>query len=142
MEDIKEIINFIFYDLIKKFELKIIESDKQSILYQNKVCYLFVGHHMGETYVHIKKERNGTIILPFMWAITTNKLDYKQTLPINIFDPNTKSIEFLKYSLTVEKTLISLFCIDLLNGDFSNLKNYEQNIELKNKVIYEYYNKD
>lgn len=96
MLDIREIINSIFYDLIKKAEFKIVESDGQSILYQNKFCFLFVGHQMGETYVHIKREEKGTLIFPFMWAIITYKLDYKQTLSINLFDSNTNSLEILK----------------------------------------------
>lgn len=59
MLDIREIINSIFYDLIKKAEFKIVESNGNSILYQNKFCFLFVGHLMGETYVHIKREEKG-----------------------------------------------------------------------------------
>jgi hypothetical protein len=139
MSDIRNIINSIFKDLIVKSDFKIIESDAKSILFQNKFCFLFIGHHMGETYVHLMKNKNSTIILPFMWAMINEKIDYRKTLPIKIFDHNTNSLDVLKYQLVVEKTLISLFCLDILNGDFSNLNNYELKLESQNKLIYDYY---
>lgn len=141
MLDIRNIVDSIFDDLIKKLDFQIVESDEHSILYSNKYCFLFVGHHMGEVYVHIKREKQGSIILPFMWAVITNKFDYKQSLSVKVFDSNINSLEILKYNLVVEKTLISLFCTDLLSGDFSNLENYQKNIEMQNKAVYEYYSK-
>lgn len=46
----------------------------------------------------------------------------------------------LYYKLVVEFALISLFCQDLLSGDFSNIGNYDKQYENMNRKIFDYKN--
>ncbi|NCT10681.1 MAG: hypothetical protein GW772_11485 [Flavobacteriia bacterium] len=48
----------------------------------------------------------------------------------------------LDYKLVLEFTLISLFCQDLLSGDFSNIDNYDKQYENINRKIFDYKNKN
>lgn len=133
----KQIVFSIFYSLIDKFQLKVIKEDSQSILLKNNHCYLFIGQQMGEVYVHFRKNEEDEPIYPFMWAVLSDKFDYKLSIPIS-FDPSNELIKNLEYLLVKDYIIISLFCSDLLEGDFSKLSKYRDNYQVKNKEIYDF----
>lgn len=142
MKDFHNLVESIFYSILKLKNFKPLEKNKNSILFFNSKCYLFIGHYhyMGETYVHISKDKKKSI-QPLMWAIVNKKINFTEILPLN-FSPKTKMEDLVKYNLTTEKTLISLYCKELLDGDFSNLEFYTLEFEKKNEELYNFYKRE
>jgi|GEM_PF-3550058 len=140
MENFNETVEFIFYNIIKYKKFKIVEKNENSILFTNNKCFLFIGQHTGETFVNIFKEKKSIRIQPLMWAIINKGLKIEELLPLN-FSPDIKLKDLVKCNLSIEKLLISTHCIELLDGDFSKMSYYKDNIEIVNKNLYNYYNK-
>lgn len=136
MNNFLDTIQSVFYNVLKFENFKIVEKKENSVLFYNNKCYLFIGHHMGEVYVNLSSDKKNTI-QPLMWAIINKKIKYSDTLSLK-FSPNTKMRDLLIYMLCVEKTLISLYCKDLINGDFSKQEHYVQNFEEKSKEFYRF----
>jgi hypothetical protein len=139
MDNLHKIIKSIFYNIIEYKEFKVLEKNDNSILFFNNNCYLFIGQHMGETYVYISKEKNDNPIQPLMWAIINKKMNYRKVLPLN-YSPEIKMEDLVKYRFCNEKILISLYCDELLDGDFSNLPIYKDNLKKQSAELYNYYN--
>jgi hypothetical protein len=140
MENFNETVEFIFYNIIKYKNFKIVEKNEKSILFSNSKCFLFIGQHMGETFVNIFKDKESIRIQPLMWAIINKGLKIEESLPLS-FSPDMKLKDLVICNLSIEKLLISTYCIELLDGDFLKMSYYKENIEAKNKELYDYYNK-
>lgn len=139
MKTFYNIVNSIFHNIIKLKKFELVEHDENSVLFYNNNCFLFVGQHMGEVFVYLSKEKNGTKIQPLIWGIVNRKVDYKNILPL--FSSTDIILgELIKYNLVTEKVLITLFCTDLLDGDFTKLSLYTSEFEQKSKELYNYFN--
>ena len=93
---------------------------------------------MGEVEVFISDSINGVKIHPFMWAVVNKKIDFKETVS-HEFDPNSKLKFIFEYRLLLEANYINLFCKELLEGDFSMLKYYSENVALANEELFRHY---
>ncbi|WP_042241893.1 hypothetical protein [Jejuia pallidilutea] len=139
MENFNETAEFIFYNIIKYKNFKIVEKNKNSILFTNNKCFLFIGQHMGEIFVNLFKDKESIRIQPLMWAVINKGLKKEDRLPLT-FSPDMKLEDFVKCNLSIEKVLISIYCTELLDGDFSKMTYYEDSFEIKSKELYNYYN--
>ncbi|GAL66254.1 hypothetical protein JCM19301_819 [Jejuia pallidilutea] len=74
-----------------------------------------------------------------MWAVINKGLKKEDRLPLT-FSPDMKLEDFVKCNLSIEKVLISIYCTELLDGDFSKMTYYEDSFEIKSKELYNYYN--
>ena len=140
MNNFHATVESIFHAILKFKKFEILEKKENSILFFNENCYLFVGHHMGEVFVNLRNDRK-QIIQPLMWAIINNKIDYNDILPL-IYSPNEKMENIVKYNLLTEKNLISLYCKELLDGDFSKYETYIQKFEKKNEELYNFFDRE
>ncbi len=139
MENFNETVEFIFYNIIKYKKFKVIERDENSMLFTNNKCFLFIGQHMGETFVNLFKDKESIRIQPLMWAVINKGLKTEDRLPL-AFSPDMKLEDLVKCNLSIEKVLISTYCLELLDGDFTKMTYYEDSFEIKSKELYNYYN--
>lgn len=134
MNQLLNTIESIFYNILKLENFEIVEEKESSVLFYNGKCYLFIGHHLGEVYVNLSKDKK-RILQPLMWAIINSKISFEDFLKLE-YSPETKMKELLIYSLCFERTIISLYCKDLIQGDFSKEDYYFDNFDKKSEELY------
>lgn len=122
------IVKEVFYTLILRYQIKVIEKDKNALILKNKFCSINISTHFGEIFVHINTNNDARKISPLLWAYMFKKLEYKDFIP-QIYPKVMKLDEIVKYNLFLEAQYIRLFCEDILIGNSEKTQIYFENSE-------------
>lgn len=117
-----EVVEETFFPIIQNYKTSVDRISDKKVVLTGTNFLIDIACHMGETYVHIKENKDDQArITPYFWACFKKQIDYRKVIP-NSYPREITLGEFARYDMFLECTVIRFFCKDLLEGDFS-LKN-------------------
>ena len=123
-----EVVEETFFPIIQNYKTSVDRIGDKVVVLTGSNFLIDISCHMGETYVHIKENKDDQArITPYLWACYKKQIDYRKVIP-NSYPSEMTLGEIARHDLFLECTYLRLFCTDLLEGDFSK-KNQFLNLE-------------
>ena len=117
--NLEEVVKETFFPIIQNYKTSVDRISERDVVLTGTNFLIDIGCHMGETYVHVKENKDDQArIDPYLWAYFKKQIDYRKFIPKSYPSQMTLG-KIARYDLFLACTYIRLFCTDLLEGDFS-----------------------